>query len=57
MTGRDLLVEVLRDSAPEGLADAAEGLAHIIADRIESDAQEGFLAALEKVLDEEKAGE
>lgn len=52
MTGRDLLVEVLRDSAPEGLADAAEGLAHIIADRIELDAQESFLATLEKVLTE-----
>lgn len=52
MTGRKLLIAVLRDSAPEGLEEAAEGLAHIIADRIEADAQERFLAALEKVLEE-----
>lgn len=51
-TGRELLIQVLRDSAPEGLADAAEGLADIIASRIEADAQESFLAALERVLEE-----
>lgn len=51
MTGREMLIGLLQDLSPEPLREAAEGLADIIASRIEKDAEDRFLGALERVLE------
>lgn len=53
LSGRESLKQLLVELSSPELSDEAEELADLLADRIEDEAQEAFLAALKKVLDEE----
>lgn len=49
-----VLMELVANTGKDIPSESVEALAGVLADKIESDAQEAFLAALGRVLDEEQ---